>query len=72
MKNEKRITLKCHQKPETCPQCGGKVVEIIYGEPTQETFEMAERSEVMLGGCILTEDAPDWQCTKCGQHYMQD
>lgn len=72
MKNEKRISIKFSSKPEICPQCGGTVVNIIYGEATKEMMEAAERGEIMLGGCIVHEEAADWQCNKCGQHYKQD
>lgn len=72
MKNEKRIAIKFMVKPEVCPQCGGRVVDILYGEPTPEAMEAIERGELMLGGCIVSEDAPEWQCVKCGQHYKQE
>lgn len=71
MKNERRIAVKFTHKPETCPQCGGKVVDIVYGEPTSETMETADRGEVILGCCIVTDDSPEWQCITCGQHYKQ-
>lgn len=72
MKNEKRIAIKFSEKPDVCPQCGGKVVEIIYGLPTYETFEASKRGEVMLGGCVVYDEAADWQCNKCGQHYIKE
>ena len=71
MRNELRIAVKLTDKPDTCPQCGGKIVDIVYGEPTAETMDAVERGEVMLGGCCITEDAPEWQCVRCGQHYKQ-
>lgn len=49
MKNELRIAVKLNEKPNTCPQCGGKVVGIVYGEPTAKTMDAVERGEVMLG-----------------------
>ena len=38
---------------KVCPKCGGKIVEILYGEPTEELFNAAERGEVILGGCCI-------------------
>lgn len=26
---------------KVCPKCGGKIVEILYGEPTEELFNAA-------------------------------
>ena len=33
------------RKPCKCPKCGGKVVKIVYGMPTPELYEQAERKE---------------------------
>ena len=59
----------------TCPKCGGKVVKIIYGEPTEELFEASERNEVILGGCCITIDeegnqtAPEHGCINCRETF---
>jgi len=37
----------------TCPRCGASLIEIIYGYPSNELFEMDERNEVRLGGCVI-------------------
>lgn len=71
MKNELRIA-KLNEKPNTCPQCGGKVVGSGYGVPTAKTMDAVERGEVMLGGCCINEDTPEWQCVKYGQHYKKN
>lgn len=49
----KTMLIDVKSKPETCPKCGGKVVDIIYGMPAPETCERADRGEVMLGGCCI-------------------
>ena len=59
------------RKPCKCPQCGGKVVNILYGEPSSEAFEKTDRGEIVLGGCIIYEDMPDYQCTGCGAQYRK-
>ena len=70
----KPVELK--EKPERCPKCGSRIVPIIYGEPTFEMGEKAERKEVILGGCIvLTDDegnpiVPRWGCVKCGREFL--
>lgn len=38
---------------------------MVYGLPTREVAEAAERYEVVLGGCVLTDDDPPRCCTRC-------
>jgi len=59
------------RKPRTCPCCGGKVVPILYGEPSSEAFEKADRGEIVLGGCIIFADMPEYQCTGCGAQFRK-
>jgi hypothetical protein len=50
-----------------CPRCGAlAVVPIVYGMPLPELFEMAERGEVLLGGCTIWPDQPERGCVECG------
>ncbi|MBA2266425.1 MAG: hypothetical protein H0W17_08535 [Chloroflexi bacterium] len=50
-----------------CPTCGAsKAVPILYGYPTFELFVASERGEVRLGGCIIGEESPDYECGGCG------
>jgi hypothetical protein len=39
------------------------MVPIVYGYPTPETFESAERGEVVIGGC--NPDADGEMCIPC-------
>lgn len=48
-----------------CPVCGAKMVPIVYGEPSAELFAKAERKEVILGGCCITGNDPQWGCPEC-------
>lgn len=59
------------RKPRKCPHCGGKVVSILYGFPSGEAFEKAERGEIVLGGCCITDLMPQWQCTGCGHQFVR-
>jgi len=52
-----------------CPKCGGKAVKISYGYPTSELGEKAERGEVVLGGCGVSDDDKKWQCLECGYKW---
>jgi hypothetical protein len=40
-------------------------VPIVYGYPTSELFEVAERGEVRLGGCVIGNESPDYECRDC-------
>lgn len=60
------------RKPRKCPVCGGKVVRILYGEPSHEAFEAADRGELILGGCCIWEESPDWECLGCHQQFRKE
>jgi hypothetical protein len=54
-----------------CPSCKAKEgVDIIYGMPSPELFDMAERNEVALGGCVIEENQPDRRCLKCNHEWQ--
>lgn len=58
------------RKTAKCPKCGeAKTIPIVYGMPGPELFEAAERGEVVLGGCVLGDENPVWQCKACGAHW---
>lgn len=59
------------RKPVHCPYCGGRVVPIVYGEPSEEVFDKHARGEVVLGGCCITGKDPKWECNKCGQWFRR-
>lgn len=65
------VTVVEGRKPINCPYCGGRIVPIIYGEPSEEVFEKYSKGEVMLGGCCITGDDPEWECNKCGQRFRR-
>lgn len=54
-----------------CPRCGSRAVPILRGYPSPEAFAMAERGEVVLGGCVVTADDPAFACTgfDCGLEF---
>ena len=59
------------RRPKNCPQCGSsKLAQIIYGRPTAEAMEAAERGEFILGGCFVLPDQPDWECQSCGHQWF--
>lgn len=53
-----------------CPKCKSKdVVEILYGMPSYEAIEAYERKEVILGGCLVTDNDPDYGCLCCNHRW---
>jgi len=54
------------KKPKHCPKCQSKkVIPIIYGMPTEEAFEEAEKGKLMIGGCCVSDKSPQWYCADC-------
>ena len=56
------------EKPDKCPRCGAPVYEILYGLPVMSEEEYFEKNHehVIYGGCCVSEDDPEWACSKCG------
>ena len=49
-----------------CPKCDSdKVAPIVFGYPSNELFEWADRGEVSLGGCCVTPNDPEWHSKDC-------
>ena len=55
--------------PPPCPSCGGKLLLIRYGMPGISMMEAANRGEIILGGCIISEGDPDLECADCGKQF---
>ena len=57
----------------TCPKCGSDATAtIVYGFPSEELMEEAERGEVHLGGCCVTDNDPQWRCADCGYGWRDE
>ena len=55
-----------------CPKCGEKLIDIVYGMPGSELFEAAERGEIVLGGCEIFDDQPEYHCKNCDIDYSRN
>lgn len=55
-----------------CPKCNSELTKIVYGLPTPETAESAERGEIMLGGCCISPFSPKYHCKKCNLEFFND
>jgi hypothetical protein len=54
------------EKAPSCPRCHSPhVVPILYGKPDHEGIALAQRGEVMLGGCVCSGSDPIWFCHEC-------
>lgn len=64
--------IQVHRKPRKCRNCNNTtVVKISYGNPTEWVMQMAEEGKLVLGGCIILENSPDWQCVQCKTKYIK-
>lgn len=62
------------RKPLICPSCKRRsIAEIIYGMPGSdpELWERVNAGEIVLGGCCILGDEPDWCCTGCNQQIYR-
>lgn len=60
--------------PKRCPACGdGTLRPIVYGLVRDAKLrEKADRGEVVLGGCQVGQNSPDWECPSCGKRFRGD
>ena len=63
--------IEVESNPGKCPKCGGKVVPILYGEPTAQAYEEYLQGKLVLGGCCITDNDPDWECLGCEQQFRK-
>ena len=61
------VTVQLGRSTSSCPS-GPKHrwLPLVYGLPSRTTFEAAERGEVLLGGCVVWDEAPRERCVDCG------
>ena len=53
-----------------CPVCKERRgVDILYGMPTPEASEAAERGELAIGGCCVPDESPERRCLACGHKW---
>jgi hypothetical protein len=58
--------------PSECPAChSARVARILYGLPhfTPELGKELDEGRVVLGGCCVFGDDPEWHCTACGHRW---
>lgn len=52
-----------------CPACEERMLRpVLHGLVVDpEMQDEADRGEVVLGGCMVGEDSPAWECPVCGR-----
>lgn len=49
-----------------CPECGGRLIWVVYGYPNNALAAAARRGEVALGGCCVPAAGERWRAAQCG------
>jgi hypothetical protein len=60
--------LTSKRKPPECPSCGSKkVAQILWGYPafSRKLEKNLKEGKIVLGGCIVSGNDPEWQCVDC-------
>jgi DNA-directed RNA polymerase subunit RPC12/RpoP len=57
-----------------CPRCAtvATMVPIVFGYPSPEMAQAADRGEVALGGCMVSSEDPTHVCAACSQDVILD
>ena len=55
-----------------CPNCGNKMVKILYGMPSSDDFEQVEKGKIFLGGCMVSDNVPSYHCNNCRRSYYEN
>ncbi|MCB2222133.1 MAG: hypothetical protein KQI35_17250 [Bacteroidetes bacterium] len=58
-------------RKKRCPVCNktDQVIPIIYGFPDESLFIKADKGEVILGGCVIVENNPEWYCKRDDKRF---
>ena len=61
---------KVQQRSKLCPSCGSdQVLPIQYGFPPDELMEESRQGRVILGGCCISDESPEWHCASCDHEW---
>jgi hypothetical protein len=56
-----------------CPECGSsKVADILYGMPTPRAMKQATTGKVVLGGCAISMNSPQFHCHHCENRWSDE
>ena len=60
-------------KIKNCPNCNSpRIATIQYGYPrfSKELEQDLAEGKIVLGGCCITDDDPDYKCVECGAYIF--
>lgn len=58
------------KKVSTCPKCQSKnIAAIVFGFPSPEMIEGEDKGDIVLGGCCVEVDDPEWRCKDCEHEW---
>jgi hypothetical protein len=60
-KSLKPICSKCNSNKEVIP--------ILYGMPTGEAFKESEEGKLLIGGCVISDNDPQYYCKRCKNRF---
>src|SRR5262245_29653153 len=71
MVENKSSSASLGQAKPPCPACGSpRVAEFFYGLANLDQLKPdLDAGRVVLGGCCLFEDSPQWKCQDCGHAW---
>ncbi len=55
-----------------CPNCNKEgIARILWGYPedVESIKEELDRKEIVLGGCLVTDHDPTWECNECHHRW---
>lgn len=73
-KDIKSKIIKSKYKPKKCPVCKFKpVASIFYGYPimNDDLEEKIKLGKIVLGGCFVEPESPEWECSNCGTQFKR-
>jgi len=56
----------------TCSKCkSNHIAELLWGYPPDMDAieEKLEKKEIVLGGCLVTDHDPKWECNNCHHRW---
>ena len=55
-----------------CPKCySSNIKKIIYGYPSDESYILAKKGEIILGGVAKEENSPQYSCEACKTDFIE-
>ncbi|MBR7554002.1 hypothetical protein ACFFJI_02440 [Allobacillus sp. GCM10007491] len=56
-----------------CPACDSTdVIPIVYGEPDYHLASEADEGKVILGGCVVMPNSPEYHCRNCEKEWNRE